>query len=120
MKRSLPILLAFIGLSACDATASNQPASVVVTLTPANASGTCVNASPDPANIRAGQSIAFRNSTSVSHTVIADGLDMPWTVVAPGELSGAIKLSIASSRKYYVQSCGSAAGNLHTVVVTVN
>ena len=120
MKLSLPILLALAGLAACDATASNQPASLVVTLTPSNANSSCVIASPDPASIRAGQTIAFRNETSRTHTIIADGLDTPWTSVEPGETSGSIRLSIASSRKYYVQSCGSASSNLHTVIVTVN
>jgi plastocyanin len=120
MKLSLPILLALAGLAACDATASNQPASLVVTLTPSTANSTCVVASPDPASIRAGQTIAFRNQTSMTHIIIADGLDTPWASVAPGETSGSIRLSIASSRKYYVQSCGSASNNLHTVVVTVN
>jgi plastocyanin len=120
MKLSLPILLALVGLSACDATASNQPATVVVTLTPSTANATCVVANPDPANIRSGQTIAFHNSTSMSHTVIADGLDTPWTVVAPGETSGSIRLTVASTRKYYVQGCGSASPNLHTVIVTVN
>jgi plastocyanin len=120
MKRSLPMLLALVGLSACDATASNKPADLVVTFTQSPNNSTCVVASPDPASIRSGQTIAFRNQTSMSHTVIADGLDTPWTSVAPGETSGSIRLSIASSRKYYVQSCGSATNNLHTVIVTVN
>jgi plastocyanin len=119
MKLSLPILLALVGLSACDATASNQPATLVVTLTPA-ANATCVIASPDPASIRSGQTIAFHNATSMTHTVIADGLDTPWTSVAPGETSGSIRLTVASTRKYYVQGCGSASTNLHTVIVTVN
>lgn len=120
MKLSLPILLALAGLSACDATASNKPADVVVTFTASTANSSCVVASPDPANIRSGGTIAFRNSTNISHTVIADGFDTPLTVVAPGETSGSIKMSIASSRKYYVQACGSAAANLHTIVVSVN
>jgi plastocyanin len=120
MKLSLPMLLVAAGVAGCDAAASTKPADVVVTLTPSSANSTCVVASPDPANIRSGQTIAFRNATPMSHTVIADGLDTPWTVVAPGETSGSIRLSIASSRKYYVQSCGSASSNLHTIVVTVN
>jgi plastocyanin len=121
MKRSLA-LLAFLAPLACtDATATTAPPSVVITLFPASgASGTCVVASPDPASIRAGQSVAFRNGTSVTHTVIADGPNTPWTTIAPGETSGSIEFSLAATRKYYVQSCGNASGNLHTLVVTVN
>ena len=121
MKSSLLFLVAG-GLLACtDATASTDPPAVIVTLTASLTSpNTCVVATPDPATIRAGQSIAFRNATSVSHVVVADGLQTPWTAIGPGETSGAIEFSIASTRKYYVQSCGNASSNLHTLVITVN
>jgi hypothetical protein len=121
MKRSL-ILLALLAPVACiDATATTSPPSVVITLSPASfASNTCVVATPDPASIRAGQSVAFRNATSVTHTVLADGLNTPWTTIAPGETSGSIEFSIASMRKYYVQACGNSSQNLHTLVITVN
>ena len=78
MKRSLPFLLALAGLAACDATASNQPATLVVTLTPSSANSSCVVATPDPASIRAGQTIAFRNETSRTHTIIADARFQSW------------------------------------------
>jgi len=121
MKRSL-ILLALLAPLACtDATATTAPPSVVIILSPAfSAFGPCVVASPDPASIRAGESVAFRNETSITHTVIADGVNTPWTTIAPGETSGSIAFSIASTRKYYVQSCGDAPVNLHTLIVTVN
>ena len=124
MKRSLILLalLALLAPLACtDATATTAPPSVVIILSPAfSASGPCVVASPDPASIRAGESVAFRNETSITHTVIADGVNTPWTTIAPGETSGSIAFSIASTRKYYVQSCGDAPVNLHTLIVTVN
>jgi hypothetical protein len=121
MKRSLAFVALLAPLACTDATATTSPPSVVITLSPApSASNTCVVASPDPASIRAGQSVAFRNATSVTHTVITDGLNTPLTTVAPGETSGSIEFSIASTRKYYVQSCGNASQNLHTLVVTVN
>ena len=119
MKRSLFLLLA-AALAGCDAVASSEPASVVVRLRPSNANSSCVVASPDPAAIRAGQSVAFRNETSVTHTVVAEGLNTPWTVVEPGETSGSIEFTFASTKKYYVQSCGNSSNNLHTIVVTVN
>lgn len=122
MMKLSSIFLAAAALSACtDATATTSPPTVIVTLSAAStSSNACVVASPDPANIRAGQSIAFRNATSVSHTVIADGVNTPWTVVGPGETSGSIEFTFASTRKYYVQACGNSPTNLHTLVVTVN
>jgi plastocyanin len=121
MKRSLMLLALLVPLACTDATATTAPPSVVITLSPAfSSSGTCVVASPDPASIRAGQSVAFRNATFVTHTVIADGLNTPWTTIAPGETSGSIAFSIASTRQYYVQSCGNASQNLHTLIITVN
>src|SRR5215212_9365443 len=121
MKSSLFLLVAG-GLLACtDATASKDPPAVVVTLTASPSSpNTCVVATPDPATIRVGQSIAFRNATTVSHVVLADGLATPWTAIAPGETSGPIEFSIASTRKYYVQACGNGAANLHSLLITVN
>jgi plastocyanin len=121
MKLSLLLLLAG-ALAACtDATASTDPPALIVTFSASPASpNACVVATPDPATIRAGQSVAFRNATSVSHVVVADGLDTPWTAIGPGETSGSIEFSIASTRKYYVQSCGNGSTNLHTLVITVN
>ncbi len=118
MKRSL-LLIALAAVVSCES-ATTEPASVVITLTPSASNANCVVASPDPANIRSGQAVAFRNQTSMTHTVVAEGLNTPWTVVPPGETSGSIEFSIASTRKYYVQACGSAAANLHSIVVTVN
>ena len=118
MKLSF-FLAAAAALACTDATATTAPPSVIVTLSPASfSSNACVIASPDPANIRAGQSIAFRNATSVSHTVIADGVNTPWTVIGPGRRR-LIEFTFASTRKYYVQACGNSPTNLHTVI-TVN
>ena len=126
MKRSVLALAAaaaaVLALTACiDATASTDPPAVVVTLTPDPFSpNNCVVASPDPATIRAGESVAFRNRTGVTHTIIAEGLNTPWTAIEPGETSGSIEFSIASTRKYYVQRCGSSAADLHLLIITVN
>ena len=119
MKRSLLLLLALVGVASCES-ATTEPPAVVIVLTPSTANANCVVASPDPANIRAGQAVAFRNGTSMSHTILADGINTPWTVVGPDETSGSIDFPIASTRKYYVQACGSASANLHSIVVTVN
>jgi plastocyanin len=123
MKRSiLALFAAAVALAACtDATASTDPPAVIVTLTPAPFSpNNCVVASPDPATIRAGESVAFRNHTGVTHTIVAEGLNTPWTAIDPGETSGSIEFSIASTRKYYVQSCGNSSANLHLLIITVN
>jgi len=125
MKRSLTLLALVatvaLPLACTDASATTAPPSVVITLFPAfSASGVCAVASPDPASIRAGEAVAFRNETGVTHTVIADGGNTPWTTIAPGETSGSIEFSIASTRKYYLQACGDAPVNLHTLIVTVN
>ena len=123
MKRSFVALAtAAVTLTACiDATASNDRPAVVVTLTPYPfAPNDCVIASPDPATIRAGESVAFRNHTGVTQTIIADGLNTPWTAIEPGETSGSIQFSIASTRKYYVLRCGNASADLHVLIITVN
>lgn len=121
MKLSFLAVCAVVALGACtDATASKDPPAVTITLNNATSSANCIAVSPDPATIRSGQSIAFRNNTNTSLTILADGLNTPWTAVAPGETSGAIEFSIASTRKYYIQSCGNGAANLHTLVITVN
>jgi len=123
MKRSFVALAAAaVTLTACiDATASNDRPAVVVTLTPDPFSpNNCVVASPDPATIRAGESVAFRNRTGVTHTIIADGLNTPWTAIEPGETSGSIEFSVPSMRQYYVQACGNRSADLHTLIITVN
>jgi plastocyanin len=123
MKRSFVALAAAaLTVTACiDATASNDRPAVIVTLTPDPfAPDNCVIASPDPATIRAGESVAFRNHTDVTHTILADGLNTPWTAIEPGETSGSIEFNIASTRKYYVQACGNASADLHMLIITVN
>ena len=126
MKRSTLALAAVaavaVALTACvDATATNDRPAVIVTLTPDPfAPNNCVIASPDPATIRAGEAVAFRNHTGVTHTIIADGLNTPWTAIEPGETSRSIEFSIASTRKYYVQRCGNSSADLHLLIITVN
>ena len=124
MKRLMLALAAAaaLALTACiDAIASNDRPAVVVTLTPDPfAPEDCVIATPDPATIRAGESVAFRNRTGVTHTILADGLNTPWTAIEPGETSGSIEFSFASTRRYYVQRCGNASPDLHLLIVTVN
>ncbi|HEY9227130.1 MAG TPA: hypothetical protein VIP11_10815 [Gemmatimonadaceae bacterium] len=120
MKLSFLPLAALVLAGCTDATASNDPPAVVVQLRSMPGNPNCVIASPDPASIRSGESVAFRNVTSVPHTIMADGPNTPWTTVEPGEVSGSIEFTFASTRKYYVQSCGSGNGNLHTLIITVN
>lgn len=124
MKKLSILLLAAVAVTsaAClDVTATTDPPDVIVTLNPAGfGSNRCVVASPDPASVRAGQAIAFHNNTGQTHTIVAEGSNTPWTTVDPGETSGSIEFSFASTRRYYVQSCGASSTNLHTVVITVN
>ena len=125
MKRltlALAAAAAAVALTGCiDAIASNDRPAVVITLTPDPfAPNDCVIASPDPATIRAGESVAFRNRTGVTHTILADGLNTPWTAIEPGETSGSIEFTFASTRRYYVQRCGNASADLHLLIVTVN
>jgi plastocyanin len=122
MKLSSIALAALVPVLGCtDVTASKDPPALIVNLTASpTRPNSCVVASPDPASIRSGQSIAFRNNTGVAHTILADGSDTPWTSIEPGGVSGALSFSAVSTRKYYVLACGDGQTNLHTLVVTVN
>lgn len=57
--------------------------------------------SPGSLNVKAGQTVAWRNADSVSHTATADAGGFDTGVIAPGATSAPIKMSAVGSLAYH-------------------
>jgi plastocyanin len=57
--------------------------------------------SPNPATVKAGQSVAWRNADSIGHTATADGGAFDTGIIAPGATSNTIVMSVAGSFGYH-------------------
>jgi plastocyanin len=71
-----------------------------VTITIAGMSGSN-SYSPNPATVKVGQKVAWRNADSVAHTATADGSAFDTGTIAPGATSGSITMSAAGSFPYH-------------------
>jgi hypothetical protein len=120
MRLSYFVVALAVVASCQDVTAANTGPVAVVTLMPKALKPACVFADPEPASVPANQGIAFENRSSVSITIVLVDDDTPLVSVAPGETSRAVKFRTEGVRQYYSLGCGSAAGERHTLAVTVN
>jgi len=73
-------------------------ADVVITIVGQNGSQSY---SPNPATIRAGQRVAWRNADSTAHTATADGGAFNTGIIAPGATSAPITISTTGSFGYH-------------------
>jgi plastocyanin len=71
--------------------------------------------SPNPASVRVGQTVAWRNGDSVDHTATANGGAFNTGNIAPGATSTAITMNAAGSFDYH---CGLHPAMVGTLVVT--
>jgi plastocyanin len=71
----------------------------------ANATASIVNFSysPNPVTVSVGQSVAWQNSDSVSHTATADNGSFNSGVIGPGATSAPMTMSTAGSFTYHCQ-----------------
>lgn len=68
--------------------------------------------SPNPGTVRAGQTVAWRNGDSVTHTATADGGAFNTGSIAPGATSTAIRMPTAGSLAYHCSLHPSMVGTL--------
>jgi plastocyanin len=68
--------------------------------------------SPSPGSVTVGQTVAWRNSDSVSHTATADGGAFNTGTIAPGATSSPIMMSAAGSFAYHCSIHPSMVGSL--------
>lgn len=120
MPRRLALVALLVAVASCqEITAADVP-SVFVTLTPRTVGSACVVAEPEPAAVRQDRGVSFVNRTSVQLTLVMQQNDVPLVAVAPGDTSRAVKFNDPGIYQYYSQGCGSGAGELHTLSVTIN
>ncbi len=84
-------------------------ANVTITITGQNGAQSF---SPNPGSLAAGQTVAWFNADSVSHTATADGGGFDTGVIAPGATSSPITMSAAGSLAYHCAIHPSMVGSL--------
>jgi plastocyanin len=68
--------------------------------------------SPSPGSMNAGQTVAWKNGDSVTHTATADGGAFDTGPIAPGAVSAPIKMANAGSFAYHCSIHPSMVGTL--------
>jgi plastocyanin len=84
-------------------------ANVTITITGMNGAQSF---SPSPGSVKVGQTVAWRNSDSVSHTATADGGAFNTGTIAPGATSTPVVMSAAGSFAYHCSIHPSMVGSL--------
>jgi plastocyanin len=85
------------------------PANVTITINGMNGSQSFA---PNPATARVGQTVAWRNADSTTHTATADGGAFNTGNVAPGATSSPIMMTAAGSFGYHCQIHPTMVGTL--------
>ncbi len=68
--------------------------------------------SPNPATVKAGQTVAWKNSSSTAHTATADGGGFDTGAIAAGATSAPITMSTAGTLAYHCAFHPSMVGSL--------
>ncbi len=128
VKRGLGILIVVAGVVAAAACSDNNtptapnpspmpspsptatPAAADVTITIKGMNGD-QSYSPNPAAVKAGQSVSWTNNDSITHTATGTGWDTGQ--VAPGQTSAPIKFSTAGTFDYHCSIHPSMVGRLN-------
>ena len=84
-------------------------ADVTITIAGMNGSNSY---SPNPATVKVGQKVAWRNADSLPHTATADGAAFDTGTIAPGATSSPITISAAGSFPYHCAIHPSMVGAL--------
>lgn len=90
-------------------TTPSAAASVVVTINGINGG---MSFSPDPATVQAGQTVAWKNADTTSHTATQDGGGFDTGAIAPGATSKAITMSTPGTLKYHCSFHPSMVGSV--------
>jgi plastocyanin len=69
--------------------------------------------SPNPASVRVGQQIRWRNVDSTSHTATQNGGGFNTGVIAPGQTSAPITISAAATLGYHCSLHPTMVGTLN-------
>jgi plastocyanin len=85
------------------------PADVTITITGMNGSQSF---SPNPATVKAGQTVAWTNADSITHTATANGGAFNTGNIAPGTTSGSVTMSTAGSFDYHCSIHPTMVGTL--------
>ena len=90
-------------------TAGGAPADVTITIVGMNGS---LSYSPNPATVKVGQTVAWRNADSVTHTATGDAGGFNTGNIAPGATSSPITMATAGSFAYHCVVHPSMTGTL--------
>jgi plastocyanin len=86
---------------------TNPPAAADLTITIVGMNGS-QSYSPNPATVKVGQTVAWRNADSIAHTATADAGGFNTGTVGAGATSSAITMTSAGSFSYHCQIHGFA------------
>jgi plastocyanin len=85
-------------------------ADLTITITGLNGS---LSFSPNPASVKVGQTVAWRNADSISHTATADAGGFNTGTIAPGTTTAAVAMPAAGSFSYHCSIHPSMTGTLN-------
>jgi plastocyanin len=85
-------------LPSSPAPAPSGAADVTITIVGMNGSNSYA---PNPATVKVGQKVAWRNADSIPHTATADGSAFDTGTIAPGATSNPITMNSAGSFPYH-------------------
>lgn len=101
-------------MSPASPTPTPTPAAsdVVITIVGMNGS---LSYSPNPATVRVGQTVAWKNADSLAHTATADAGTFNTSTLAAGATSSPITMTTAGTFTYHCAIHGSMTGTLTVV-----
>jgi plastocyanin len=114
------VILVAALMAGCGGSGSSVPTSPTGTPGPATADVTITisamngsnSYSPNPATVKVGQTVAWRNADSLAHTATADGGAFNTGTIAPGATSSPITMNAAGSLPYHCAIHPSMTGTL--------
>lgn len=96
--------------SPAQSPAPSATADVTITITGMNGSNSF---SPNPAAVKAGQTVAWRNADNITHTATANNGSFDTGNIAPGATSSPITMSAAASISYRCKLHPDMVGSLN-------